>query len=225
LWDYLYMPTGWKCFVLVLKTEICFNTLHFLQLLCSDSSESDLIDPGLYLCSKDWNVCWEVAAVHWWLCSDISISDLTDLFQAGNAVNLERNQRWSSHAIGFDLQSCESTQQLGKSNWHNYGEHTVWYLVLTLFKVIWAASYHARNQRWTSLVIGSDSQSCELIQRLGNPVKLAQFGGTNIIEPLFWQCSRFEHSPSLQEIRCDVPLQLALTCNPVNQVNVCLCIQ
>ena len=59
------MRTGLQRFVLVLKTENRIDTLHCLRLLCSDRSESDLLDPGfLYLRSKDWNACQEVAAVH-----------------------------------------------------------------------------------------------------------------------------------------------------------------
>jgi hypothetical protein len=66
-------------------------------------------------------------------------SDLTDLFQVGNPVNLEQNQRWSSLAMGFDSQSCESIWQLGNpvKLAQLRGERAVLYFVLTMFRSIW----------------------------------------------------------------------------------------
>jgi hypothetical protein len=106
----------------------------------------------------------------------LQASDLTDLFQVGNPVNLEQNQRWSSLAMGFDSQSCESIWQLGNpvKLAQLRGERTVLYFVLTMFRSIWATLRLASKSKvkfplwlailWVNLTTWQSSQVGKITQ-------------------------------------------------------------
>ena len=72
---------------------------------------------------KRWQLCTDDFAVK------LQSSDLTDLFQAGNPVDLERNQTSRNPVSQFDDLAIQSS-------WRDKGEHAVWHLVLTLFNMI-----------------------------------------------------------------------------------------
>lgn len=160
------MRTELQRFILVLTTEICIDTLqHWLRLLCSDSSESDLLDPGLYLRSKDWNACQEVvAAVHWWFRSEIAI-------------------QW----FDWFIPSWQSSR-LGTKSKVKFPCNRLWLAIL------WVNSTTRQSSQVGTIVRGD-----------------VQYGA------LFWHCSRwFERRDGMQEIKYELPLQSALTYNPVS---------